>query len=133
MIIVLLFAMMPLMILLPNLFNRVPAFSYFVRELSLPLTYEISGRVNVVYSDKENSNNCGEHRVAGTVEVFVGGYATMTDENGNFSLRFSSPHINEFFAIIRYMPHSGNPIHEYELIVIQQGETRIAREFTIYV
>lgn len=112
-----------LAILIPNCFDKVPVFSYFISEKKLPITYELCGEVRVL-DDTGNLLNKN-------VEVFVGGYSTYL-ESTEFNLKFTSPITNELFVVIRY-EMDGN-MHEYtKLLEIRAGNHFIKEEFTINV
>jgi hypothetical protein len=113
------------MILLPNSFNRVPVFSYIIRGLPLPISYELIGRVKIVDADNNIVNRA--------VEVFIGGYSVLTELDGTFYLRFSSPSTNEIFVAIRYISPECNFITTYELVKIKNGEYCLKKEFIIRV
>jgi hypothetical protein len=114
-------AAISLMILAPNCFDRVPVYSYFIRELKLPITYEINGKVKIVDVDGNIVNT--------DVEIIVGGYSTSVDSNGEYVLIFSAPVTAEIFVVIRYIDIDGNTIAKIESVLIKSGVHKIKREF----
>ena len=118
-------ASVSLMILVPNFFDRAPIYSHLVRELNLPISYEVFGQVQIVGLDDDTDNR--------QVEIFVGGYHVSANIDGTFSLRFSSPLTNEIFLIIRHTTSCGKTTIVYEVISPRLGEHRLEREFVIYV
>ena len=113
-----------LMIIAPNCFDRVPVYSYFIRELKLPITYELSGKIEI-FDAHENCVNTN-------IEVIVGGYSTWTTLNGEYNLDFSSPATNEIYVIIRYTNSSGNIEIKTESIPISDGVHKLEKEFQYY-
>ncbi len=110
-----------IMILFPVIYDRVPLYSYFVREWKLPVAYELDGQVEIV--------DAAGNVVNTNVEVFIGGYSTSVDSNGQFKLVFSAPLTTELFIVIRYTTPSGQNIVKTELLVIKEGVHKIEQEF----
>lgn len=113
------------MILLPNCFRRVPVYSYFIKELNLPITYELQGKIEIqdAYSNRINTD----------IKVFVGGYSTVVGLDGEFSLTFSAPDITQFYAVVRFKDTAGQEIIKVEPLIIPTGEHYIQEEFKYYV
>lgn len=118
-------ASVSLMILLPNYFDRVPVYSYLISELQLPIAYELSGKVEVVDLNNTVSNN--------NVEIYIGGYSTTADSNGEFRLKFSAPLTTEVYVTIRYTDPSGISTVATELVIFRSGTHDLKKEFIIYV
>ena len=110
-----------LLILIPNCFDQVPVYSYFVRELKLPIAYELNGKVELVDVNGNVVNT--------DVEIFVGGYSTSTNSNGEYILDFSAPATTEIFVVIRYTNHECNTITKTESVLVKHGVHTIEREF----
>ena len=114
-----------LMIIAPICFNRIPVYSYFISELELPIAYELNGVVKII----DNNNNI----VNKDIEVFIGGYSTTTNVNGEFKLKFSAPTTTEIFVTIRYVAPNGNTNIACEILTIGSGEHDLEKEFIIHV
>ena len=109
-------------ILVPNCFDRVPVLSYYISEHELPIAYELCGNVTVFDANNNIVNK--------NVEVFVGGYSTALTSS-EFSLKFSSPNVDEFFVVIRY--EVDGSIREYmECLTIEDRSHVINEEFYIH-
>jgi len=110
-----------LMILFPICYDRVPVYSYFVQEWELPISYNFSGKVEIVdaYGNIVNKD----------VEIFVGGYSATANFIGEFHLVFSAPPATEIFAVIKYTNLAGQIITKTESIVIKGGIHDIEKEF----
>lgn len=113
-----------LTLLVPTCFNRVPVLSYFISELELPMTYELSGEVSVLNKNDDIINK--------NVEVFIGGYKTFIGASKEFNLKFVSPRTSEVFIVIRY--EVDEEIFEFtRCLVIGDNNHIIKEEFTIHV
>lgn len=110
-----------LMIIAPNCFDRIPIYSYFIRELELPITYQLSGMIEIVDADG--------NIVSTDAEVFIGGYSTHTTSNGEYILNFSSPKTNEVFVVIRYTNPNGKIETRTEYVPIMDSVHDIERMF----
>lgn len=111
-------------ILVPNCFDRIPLFSYYISERKLPIAYELSGKVKII---KKNGDEIKEK-----VEVFVGGYKISTLTSTDFTLKFSAPMTREAFVVIRYKVD--DEIREFtKCMLIEDGEHVIWEEFVVYV
>lgn len=109
------------MILFPICYDRVPVYSYFVQEWELPISYNLSGKVEIVdaYGNIVNRD----------VEIFVGGYSATANSIGEFHLVFSAPSTTEIFAVVKYANPAGQIITKTESIVIKNGIHVIEKEF----
>lgn len=117
-------ATVSLMVILPNCFDRVPVYSYFIRKFELPITYELTGKIEIFDAD--------ENLISTDVEVIVGGYSTWTTPSREYSLNFSSPMTDEIYAIIRYKSSSGKMEVITESITVSDGIHKLEKEFQYY-
>ena len=110
-----------LIILFPICYDRVPVYSYFVKERKLPISYNFSGKVEIVdaYGNIVNKD----------VKIFVGGYSATPNSVGEFHLVFSAPTTTEIFAVIKYTNIAGQIITKTESIIIKDGIHDIEKEF----
>lgn len=110
-----------LMILFPICYDRVPVYSYFVQEWKLPISYNLSGKVEIVdtYGNIVNKD----------VEIYVGGYSATANSDGEFHLVFSAPSTTEIYAVVIYTNTAGQIITKNESIVIKKGVHDIEKEF----
>ena len=113
-----------LMIIAPNLFDRVPVYSYFIRELKLPISYELSGKIEIIDADG--------NLLSTDAEIIIGGYSSRTSLNGEYRLNFSSPATSEVFVTIRYADQNGNLTITTESVSATNGIHNIRKEFTLY-
>ncbi|MGE5389794.1 MAG: hypothetical protein ACM3PE_01900 [Deltaproteobacteria bacterium] len=110
-----------LMILFPICYDRIPVYSYFVEEWKLPISYNFSGKVEIVDANDKFVNK--------DVEIFVGGYSTTANSIGEFHLVFSAPTATEIFAVIKYTNLAGQTITKTESLVIKGGIHDIEKDF----
>lgn len=114
-----------LMMLIPSCLDRAPIYSYFISELKLPISYELTGKVEI--RDKNNMI------INKDVEIFIGGYTAPVGINGTFTLKFSSPTTSEICVTIKYTKPDGIIETKTEFITPRNGEHSLQREFIIYV
>ena len=88
-----------LFFMMPALFLRVPVFSYFIDTLSLPLAYELEGKVILVDEEDEPIDQM--------VTVYIGGYSTEVFSGDTFILNFSSESTDHVYITIEYKDQSG--------------------------
>lgn len=88
-----------LFFMMPALFLRVPVFSYFIDTLSLPLSYELEGKVILVDDEDEPIDQ--------TITVYIGGYSTEVFSGDAFILNFSSESTDCVYITIEYKNQSG--------------------------
>lgn len=109
-------------VLFSTFFNRIPTFSDCFQEKEYPITYNLSGTVNLFDSTGE--------LIESEIEIFVGGYSITTFSSENFDLTFSSPKTNDIYVVFAYEINGVS--HEYVELLNNNNNRRIEKEFDIY-
>lgn len=113
-----------LFFLVPSLFSRVPVFSYLIDTLSLPLSYEFDGRVNLVNSDGTD--------IYQPVNIYIGGYNVQSISGEQFTIKFSSESTEFFYINIEYEDATGKDAIITKRIETN-GETKLSEVISINV
>lgn len=112
------------MILVPTSLNRAPVFSYFIRKMELPLTYNMHGEVHVVDGEGNVINN--------NVIIYVGGYNADVGNSEKYQLTFSSPESNVFFVNIIYVNENGDIREFTQDVEFPENSYSIEENFIIH-
>lgn len=113
-----------LLLVVPNFFNRVPAFSHFIETLELPLSYKLHGEIHLLDSDG--------NEIRQKAQINIGGYGIVSETGEQFLLEFSSPKTEYVFVTIVLEDSDGN-----EKIITKRiktnSKTSLEEEVFIYV
>ncbi len=118
-------AAVSLLMLIPNCLHREPVYSYFISELKLPLSYDLSGKVQILDVDNNLVNK--------DVEIYIGGYSSMAKFDGTFSLKFTSSETIKVPIVINYTKPNGQSETQIEFIALRCGEYHLQKEFIYHV
>ena len=113
-----------LFFLLPSLFHNVPVFSYFIDTLSLPISYELNGKVVIINAEGNNVDQ--------SVVVNVGGYSTTSNTGEEFILKLTSVSTNCFYVTVEYTDFNKSTAY-YTTKIETNGNTVLKEEIVIYV
>lgn len=112
-----------LLIFLTNIFHRVPVFSYFVRELKLPLTLKLCGQIQVNFEDEIEPNTM--------ITISIGGYKNHVRNGTEFELNYSAVNLQNIPVIIEFWKQE-KKITKIEYITYQKGEYVLECSYTYY-
>ncbi len=87
-----------LLTIIPSFFYRMPFYDYLYKNGVFPYEFSMSG---IVYNTKEGAVDSEKLNVVGA-NVYVGGYSTKTDINGEFELKFLSKDSKDIPVVIIY-------------------------------
>lgn len=87
-----------LLTIIPSFFYRMPFYDYLYKNGKFPYEFSISGNV---YNTKEGTVDSEKLNVV-AANVYVGGYSTKTDINGEFKLKFMSKDSKDIPVVIIY-------------------------------
>lgn len=77
-----------------NISHKIPVLEYFVRELQLPVVYNISGKIEV----------CGKEDVhISDIEIAIGGYKKIVGNNENFDMNFCAANDKDIPVVVSYV------------------------------
>lgn len=110
-------------ILFSNFFTKIPDFSYFYKKKYFPISYNLTGTVELFNSEGT--------LIESEVEVFVGGYSISTLSSQEFSLTFSSPKTDKVYIVFIY--NMDDEICEHIELLDINNDCYIEKEFKIYV
>lgn len=112
-----------LIILAPELFDRVPVVSYFISKHELPMAYELQGEVLIIKDDAV---------IESDIRIYIGGYYAKASTAEPFRLSFVSPSSKRFCVVIQYVI-DGRTHEHVQIINCPNGTNVIERKFIIRV
>jgi hypothetical protein len=114
-----------LMLIIPNCFDRLPVYSYFVKKMELPITYEVTGKIEFYDVDGNNLDL--------RAMIFVGGYSCNLETDGSYKLTFSCPSTSDAYLVIRYNDQTGKEQLKTECLKLSQQTHLLEEDFKYYV